>query len=177
VEKQQRQKKYFIVFISFTFWKVNVSQFLLKSKYMTMNMFLRGFRSSILYCDLILVAEKFLFIYISQVNSIFPIIFIFLIWLLIFTGLPLTLYYIILQTVEWNFHSFECCGKVLLGCRMHEVTCVDSFFIQACLLKFHFLRQAIELQIVWSRNEIKESTGGTFIWLVFEPSWCSDLLP
>jgi len=42
---------------------------------------------------------------------------------------------------------------------MHEVTCVDCFFFQACILKFHFLRQAIELQIVWSRNEIKESAG------------------
>jgi len=53
---------------------------------------------------------------------------------------------------------------------MHEVTCVDYRFIQACILKLHLLRQAIELQNVWSRNEIKESTGGIFIWVVFEPS-------
>ena len=32
----------------------------------------------ILYCNLILVGEKFLFVCISQVNSIFPIIFILL---------------------------------------------------------------------------------------------------
>ena len=79
MEKQVQKKKYFIVvFVSFMFWKVNVSQFLLKSKCMTINMFLRGYRSCILYCDLILIAEKFLFICISQVISIFPIIFILL---------------------------------------------------------------------------------------------------
>jgi len=49
---------------------------------------------------------------------------------------------------------------------MHEVTCVDWFFFQACIRKFHFLRQAIELPIVCSRNVIKESAGGTIIWLV-----------
>ena len=62
-----------------------------------MNILLRGFRSTILYCDVILVAEKFLFICISQVNSIFPIIFILLMWLMIFTDLTLntfnTVYY------------------------------------------------------------------------------------
>jgi hypothetical protein len=99
MEKQQQKKSIncIVLFISFTFWKVNVSQFFLKSKCITMNMLLRGFRSTILYCDVILVAEKFLFICILQVNSIFLIIFILLMWLMVFADLTLntfnTIYY------------------------------------------------------------------------------------